>query len=638
MIIGTAGHIDHGKTTLVRALTGIDTDRLPEEKRRGISLDLGYAYIDGPSPAQRLGFIDVPGHERLLHTMLAGATGIDHALLLIAADDGVMPQTREHLAVLSLLGIDSADIVITKTDRVAPARVRQVTDEARALLDPTPLAGAPVHAVSAVHGQGIEALKARLLDVARHRFVDTRDAAEGFRLAVDRAFTLPGLGTVATGTVLAGRVQVGDELELVPAEAPTTVRVRSLHAQNEPAEQARRGQRGALALAGLAKEVLSRGQVLCDPRVALRTDRLDVHLHLWPDEAQSLATGTRVHLHLGADDVIARVDLLEGNALAPGASALAQLVSQRPLAAWHGDRLVLRDAGARRTLAGGRVLDPLAPTRHRRSDARLRQLHAALTADAAARWAALVDEAPFGLEVEARCRAEGRLQPPPLPQGTVTAGGVAFASERWQALQARVVEALDGFHAAHPDELGPTAARLKRLTALPLADATWQALLDTLCTAQALARQGPWWHRPGHAVQLDAAEQQLAERVLPLVQAGGFDPPWLRDLATALGAPEAQLRPALARIARRGQIFPVVRDLYYHEASLRALAAHARDIGHRDGCVRAAPFRDATGLGRKRAIQILEFFDRVGLTRRVQDDHLLRADGPTFGAEDPAHG
>src|SRR5687768_3987010 len=245
MIVGTAGHIDHGKTTLVRALTGVDTDRLPEEKARGISIELGYAFVDVPSTAgaeaQRIGFIDVPGHERLVHTMLAGATGIDFGLLLVAADDGVMPQTREHLAVLSLLGLTRGAVVITKTDRVDGVRIDQVRGEVAALLAGTPLAGAPVQPVSAQNGEGIAALRETLFEAARHtpqREVEGR----AFRLAIDRAFTLDGVGTVVTGTIHAGRVNVGDELELCPSKSGQRARVRSLHAQNRAVTQARAGE------------------------------------------------------------------------------------------------------------------------------------------------------------------------------------------------------------------------------------------------------------------------------------------------------------------------------------------------------------------------------------------------------------
>jgi selenocysteine-specific elongation factor len=397
MIIGTAGHIDHGKTSLVRALTGVDTDRLPEEKRRGISIELGYAYLHAPDGVS-LGFVDVPGHERLLHTMLAGATGIDHALLVVAADDGVMPQTREHLAVVALLGVRAATVAITKIDRIDAATRAARLDEVRAeidtLLAPTPLAHAPVLAVSATTGEGIDALRTRLLEVAREEHA--REDELAFRLAVDRAFTLAGVGTVVTGTVFSGTVRIGDELRLVPGER--TVRVRGIHAQNQQAEAAHAGQRCALALAGVTKDEVHRGDWACTPAIALATARVDVLLTLWPDEAKPLRSGATVHAHLGASDVMASVALLDRDALAPGETALAQLVLREEFGAWHGDRGVLRDASATRTVAGVRVLDPFAPVRYRRTHERLRTLAAWAIDDRPARVAALLHNAPLGID------------------------------------------------------------------------------------------------------------------------------------------------------------------------------------------------------------------------------------------------
>ncbi|HSC01040.1 MAG TPA: selenocysteine-specific translation elongation factor, partial [Burkholderiaceae bacterium] len=355
MIVGTAGHIDHGKTTLVRALTGVDTDRLPEEKRRGISIELGYAFLDAPprdGRSERIGFIDVPGHERLVHTMLAGATGIDLALLLVAADDGVMPQTREHLAVLSLLGVARGAVVITKADRADARQLDAVRRDVAALVADTPLRATPVFVLSATNGDGVEALRSWLFGQTLRAGV-AHDGALGFRLAIDRAFTLDGVGTVVTGTVHAGAVQVDDELELVPAREATRVRVRSLHAQNRAVDRALAGQRCAVALAGVAKEAIARGQWLTAPSIALASDRIDVQLTLWHGETHALRSGTPVHVHLGASDTPGTVAILDGaDPLPPGASACVQLVLQRPIGAWHGDRVVLRDASASRTLAG----------------------------------------------------------------------------------------------------------------------------------------------------------------------------------------------------------------------------------------------------------------------------------------------
>ncbi|HSI57044.1 MAG TPA: selenocysteine-specific translation elongation factor, partial [Ideonella sp.] len=403
MIVGTAGHIDHGKTTLVRALTGVDTDRLPEEKQRGITIELGYAFLDaGDAQTERIGFIDVPGHERFVHTMLAGASGIDYALLLVAADDGVMPQTREHLAVLSLLGLRRGAVVVTKTDRVDAARLADVHAQVHELLAPSSLADAPVLDVSAYRQLGVDELKTLLQGEARGTPAHPRQQ-DAFRLAIDRAFTLAGVGTVVTGTVHAGQVQVGDELALTPAPANTPLlRVRSLHAQNQPVAGAHAGQRCAVALAGIAKEAISRGQWLVAPAVALATERLDVSLSLWPGEAKALRTGTPVHVHIGASDTLATVAVLKppgDETLAPGETALAQLVLRSPIAAWHGDRVVVRDASASRTLAGGSVLDPHAPTRYRRTPQRLAELRARQQPTAAGRLAALLAAAPFGVDL-----------------------------------------------------------------------------------------------------------------------------------------------------------------------------------------------------------------------------------------------
>ncbi|SCX55422.1 selenocysteine-specific translation elongation factor [Variovorax sp. EL159] len=633
MIIGTAGHIDHGKTSLVRALTGVDTDRLPEEKRRGISIELGYAYLHAPDGVS-LGFVDVPGHERLLHTMLAGATGIDHALLVVAADDGVMPQTREHLAVVALLGVRAATVAVTKIDRIdaamRAARLDEVRAEINALLAPTPLASAPVLAVSATTGEGIDALRTRLLDVAREESAREDDLA--FRLAVDRTFTLAGVGTVVTGTVFSGTVRIGDELQLVPGERP--VRVRGIHAQNRQADAAHAGQRSALALAGVTKDEVHRGDWVCTPAIALATARIDVLLTLWPDEARPLRSGATVHAHLGASDVMASVALLDRDALAPGETALAQLVLRDEVGAWHGDRGVLRDASATRTVAGVRVLDPFAPVRYRRTPERLRTLAAWAIDDRPTRVAALLHNAPLGIDTARLARAlslanEDALA---LPGDAVRIAQTAIARQHLDALQAQIVERLADFHRAATDEVGPDARRLKRLAAPRTDDALWRHALDALAAGGALVRSGTWLHLPDHAARLNEAEQKLAQKLLPRLADGGFDPPWVRDLAKDCEASEPMVRQTLASLARQGEAFQVVKDLYYPLATIEQLAGLVRDCIAGPEGLQAASFRDATGLGRKRAIQLLEFFDRVGYTRRVKDTHLLRPDTLLFGA------
>ena len=636
MIVGTAGHIDHGKTTLVKALTGVDTDRLPEEKARGVSIELGYAFMDLPQ-AGRIGFIDVPGHERLVHTMLAGATGIDHALLLVAADDGVMPQTREHLAVLSLLGLDRGTVVITKTDRAEPARVAAVAAEAGALLQGTPLEGAPVLPVSAHSGAGLPALRERLQAVALEAAGRAHDDQALFRLAVDRVFALDGVGTVVTGTVHAGRVAVGDELVLVPGEQ--RVRVRSVHAQNRAVTQAEVGQRCALALHGVDRQQVQRGQWVVAPAAALQTQRLDVTLTLWQGEARPLRSGTPVHVHLGSAQGQGSVALLEPLQLGPGESGLAQLVLQAPLAAWWGDRVVLRDASASRTLAGGRVLDPFAPVRYRRTPQRLAELQALQLAQPRERLRALLSVAPQGVDLQRFGAAQARAPRLALEPGTLhkrdAAHDIALGAPFAAVARERVLDVLAGFHRQQPDEFGPDAARLRRLALPRLADPLWRALVAELQAAGRVAVRGAFVHLPEHGVRLSASEERLAQKVGPALLSAGFEGAWVRDLARDSGEGEPLMRVTLARLAQRGELHQVVKDLYYPPQTMARMAALARQVAGASATqeVTAASFRDVTQLGRKRAIQVLEYFDRIGLLRRVGDVHRLRADCALFGAE-----
>lgn len=633
MIVGTAGHIDHGKTTLVRAMTGVDTDRLPEERKRGISIELGYAFLDTPQGG-RIGFVDVPGHERLVHTMLAGATGIDFALLLVAADDGVMPQTREHLAVVSLLGIARGAVAVTKIDRVDAARVLEVEADARALVAGTSLDGAPVMPVSAQTGKGLDALRQLLFEAARARSARDREGA-AFRLAVDRVFTLDGIGTVVTGAVHAGSVVPGDTLSLVPGAR--SLRVRSLHAQNRPVERAVSGERCAVALAGVEKEAIDRGQWLVAPQLALATERLDARLTLWREETKSLRSGTPVHVHIGSVAVQGTVAVLDGDLLSPGESARVQLVLRGPVGAWHGDRVVLRDASASRTMAGGVVLDPFAPARYRRTPQRLAELDALAIDDPQARLAALLAAAPHGIDLGRFVAAQGCALPPlgsELLRHADASSDWALDRRHAELARAKALAALAAFHDTHPNELGPDAARLRRLAVPRLPESLWRALLGEMQAAQSIAVRGAYVHLPEHGIRLTATEQALAERIAPMLAEAGYNGAWVRDLARSLGESEPLMRVTLARLAQRGELHQVVRDLYYPPETAARLAAIVRDVAEaNEGAVTAARFRDATDLGRKRAIQILEYFDRIGLLRRIGDTHRLRPDSTLFGGE-----
>jgi selenocysteine-specific elongation factor len=638
MIVGTAGHIDHGKTTLVRALTGVDTDRLKEEKARGISIELGYAYTpmhDG----RMLGFIDVPGHEKLIHTMAAGASGVGLALLVIAADDGVMPQTREHLAILELLGVRRGVVALTKSDRVTAARASAVEAEIATLLAATPFAGAPVFRTQAQHDgdAGVAALRAWLEQAAAT--VGMADTAAGrlFRLAVDRIFSLPGQGTIVTGTAFAGRVSAGDALRLTGEDEP--VRVRGIHAQSRAAEHGEAGQRLALNLAGVGRERVARGDWIVDARLNAVTVRFDADMILLADADAPLRTWAPVHVHLGAAHRVAHLVLLDDDeALRPGAQARVQLVFETPLHALPGDRFVVRNAQASRTIGGGRVLDPDAPARKRRTPARRSWLDALAELIDTGRSDALLRHSPNGLRRSVLVRLaqtdEHRLS---LPADTTevrlrNGDAILVATEVRNALRARAVEALRDFHLRLPDEPGPQVARLGRIVDPALDPALWRAVVDALATSGVIVVNGPFLHLPEHGAELDANDRALADSLLQALHAGGFNPPWVRNLARSFQVPETTVRQLLCKLARQAQVYQVVPDLFYHPERVAELArlvasvsaTTAADGAATDGSVEAGRFRDVTGLGRKRAIQLLEFFDRIGYTRRVRDTHLIR--------------
>ena len=628
MIIGTAGHIDHGKTALIQALTGIAGDRRREEQARGITIDLGYVYAD-LGDGQLTGFIDVPGHERFVHNMLAGASGLDLALLVVAADDGVMPQTREHLAILELLGIPRALVALTKADRVGTQRLAEVRWEVTTLLGGGPFAGASLYPVASPSGQGIPELRAALLAALGEG--RARHARGGFRLAVDRVFSVAGAGVVVTGTAFAGQVAVGDELILTPRGQ--RLRVRGLHAQNRAAETAHAGQRVSLNLAGerLSTDSIARGDWLVAEALHAPTTRLDVELRLLPGESRHLTHWIPVHVHLGAQDLTGRVALLEGDSLAPGATALAQLKLNAPLHGVHGDRLVLRDQSAQRTLGGARLLDPFAPARHRRTSQRLAQLQALRQGGLEAALPELLAQADGGLDPRLLARQfnrpEGDWQ---LPADTLRVetrvGPRLFAAPLWQSGLERLGAALATFHQEQPDELGPDRDRLRRIAAPELERPVYLALLEAALAEGRLQSSGPWLHLPDHRVRLTAAEEGLKARLWPLLEAQRFDPPWTRDLAKSLGQPEADVRLLLRKLARLGELTQVVKDLFYPQASLEAAAGEALRLEREAGIIRAAAFRDALGIGRKRSIQILECLDRIGFTRRFGDERRVRPD------------
>lgn len=627
MIVGTAGHIDHGKTSLVKALTGIDADRLKEEKARGITLDLGYAYSPMPN-GEVLGFIDVPGHEKLVHNMLAGATGIDFVLLVVAADDGPMPQTREHLAILDLLGLSRGAVALTKIDCVPEERVAQARAEVESLLQGTALEDSTIFPLSAVSGAGVDALRHYLEQAASA--IPSQPESGNFRLAVDRCFTLSGTGTVVTGTVFSGTVRVGDQLLLSPSGI--AVRVRGIHAQNRQSETGLTGQRCALNLTGtdFDKQDVRRGDwVLAEPAHG-PTQRLDVRLHLLAGADKPLRHWSPVHFHLGAVDVMARVALLEHDVLQPGETGLAQIVLDRTIGTLRGDRFIIRDQSASRTVGGGSVLDPFPPERKRRTPERLAVLATLERSTVKSVLQGMLEATPSGIDLH-RFALSCNLNPVEFAAlcrdvTMVVVEGTAFPIRVWESLRQAVLERLAEAHKQSPDMLGPNANSLRQIAAPRLARAIFASLLGTLRDEGRIMQSGPWLHLPEHRITLSPSDQIVWQKMAPRLLDQPFQPPRVRDLANTLKMDEARLRRLLQQLAAMGEVYRVAHDHYFMPQSVDQLAVIAREIAaaQPDGKITAALFRDKIGSGRKLAIQILEFFDASAITRRAGDAHHLR--------------
>lgn len=606
MIIATAGHVDHGKTTLLQAITGVNADRLPEEKKRGMTIDLGYAYW--PQPDGRiLGFIDVPGHEKFLSNMLAGVGGIDHALLVVACDDGVMAQTREHLQILQLTGNPQITVALTKADRVDEARIEEVRAEIQAALGNYGFAESVLFVTAASEGRGIEELREHLLQLTSREHA--RD--HSFRLAIDRAFTVKGAGLVVTGTALSGEVNVGDTLWLTGVNKP--MRVRSLHAQNQATDRAQAGQRIALNIAGDAqKEELNRGDWLLADAPPEAFTRVIVSL----EHAAPLMQWQPLHIHHAASHVTGRISLLEGT--------LAELVFDTPLWLADNDRLVLRDISARTTLAGARVVTLNPPRRGKCKPEYLQWLSALENAQSDGDALALhLTRGAVNIPDFAWARQlNGNGMRPLIEQhGFIQAGYSlldATVAARWQR---KILDTLATYHDQHRDEPGPGRERLRRM-ALPMEDeALVLLLIEKMRESGVIHSHHGWLHLPDHKAGFSDEQQAIWQKAEPLF---GDEPWWVRDLAKQTGTDEQMMRVVLRQAAQQGIITAIVKDRYYRNDRIVAFANMIRELDQERGSTCAADFRDRLNIGRKLAIQILEYFDRIGFTRRRGNDHLLR--------------
>lgn len=632
MIVATAGHIDHGKTLLVKALTGVDADRLPEEKLRGMTIDLGFAYKHFAEDAV-LGFVDVPGHEKFVRNMLAGVGGIDFALLIVAADDGPMPQTEEHLAILDLLGVSVGAVALTKIDRVPPERAEEAALEIEALVAGTTLEAAPVFPVSSIAGDGIPELRVHLEREAQS--IAARSDSGNFRLAVDRTFTIAGAGLVVTGTVYSGQVAVGDRLQLSPAGL--AVRVRAIHAQDRKAEAGLAGERCALNITGadIDKDAVHRGDwVLAEPAHA-PTRRADALIRILNTEPRSFRHWTPVHLHLAAAAVTGRIAILEGGSIAPGDSGLVQLVLDAPVGALAGDRFILRDQSARRTVGGGRIIDPFSPARGRARPPRLALVRAMAQADPATALTETLALTPGGVDLnrfaQARNIAPDEAEALWEAVDMMRLGGardaVGIARPAWDELRDAVVAALRDWHRQRPDQPGPEEDRLRRTLPRATAPVVFGAALLDLLSEKRIARDGVYLTLPGHRAAFSDADTALWEKVEPMLTEFGLRPPRVLEIAEEVGLDGRATERFLARMARAGMVVKVADNRFFLPDTVLTLARMAEAMAGEaaDGMFSAGGYNKRSGLGRNLAIELLEFFDKRGFSQRTGDGRKLVA-------------
>jgi selenocysteine-specific elongation factor len=611
MIVGTAGHIDHGKTTLVRALTGVDTDRLPEEKRRGITIELGFAplRLAGLPP---VGVVDVPGHEAFVRTMLAGATGIDLALLVVAADEGVMPQTREHLAILSLLGVRDAVVALTKCDTVDADWLTLVRDDVTALMAGTPLAGAALVETSAVSGAGVQALR----DLLRERLLalPPRAADDLFRMPIDRAFTVKGTGTVVTGTIWSGRATAELPLRLFPADRP--VRARGVQSHGESLRELLPGSRAAIALAAVELSDVERGGWLVEDAPWQPTRVLRADVALLDDAERALRPREWVRLHLGTTEVGARV-VAPGGALVVGERRGARLVLDAPLVARAGDRFVLRRPSPPATIGGGVVTDPMPAQR------RVRPWPAGL--DAAQRLAGMVAEAGERGVPETLLAIRLGVAPREAAQvvagvhGVVRGGGRLFARTVVTEVEARLTSAVQRHHTEHP--LDAWAPRAAVRAAVPVDDDLAALALDVAIARGTLELGSGGIRRPGWSPTMSVEMTERRDRILERLESSGAEPPSVSELRSEGGGHDPI--PLLRNLERDGSVVQVEPDRFYAAGAVRDLVGRLRSgmaPGREYG---PAELRELLGTSRKYLIPFLEYCDRQRITERRLDGRVL---------------
>lgn len=629
LIVGTAGHIDHGKSALVRALTGTDPDRLPEEKRRGITIDLGFADLELDD--LRIGFVDVPGHERFVKNMLAGAHGIDLLALVIAADEGVMPQTREHFDICRLLGVSNGLVVITKTDLVDEEMLALVEDDAHELIAGSFLEDAPLVSVSSRTGAGMDQLKSRLVELGKR--VPPRSKDFTTRLPIDRAFSMKGFGAVVTGTLISGKITEGDELELLPLNV--NVRVRGLQVHNKSVHDAHAGQRTAVNLAGIDTAQIERGMVLAPAGRLRPTQIVDAWIDVLPGAPRAVRSRSRVRFHIGATEVLGRVRVLGGSQIEPGSSGLAQLRLEAPVVAVYGDRFILRSYSPAETIAGGVIVDPFA-TKHRgrEMDHALQLLRLLMSDERAAKFEGFVRAAGLrGARLGDLAAATGwtneALAEVKQHGSVIEVGGLYISQDSFDRLSTALVAELERHHKREPLARGMLRETLREKVFTHSAPELFNGVLARLEGAGKVVSEKDIVRSSGHSVGLSDQDVELSKRIEQIYLAAGVEAPSLDDAMTKANVPaaqRAQARKLLQLLLDDRKLVRIQGEMFMHSQVIEDLKTKLLTYASQhepDRLTDVPAFKDLAGVSRKYAIPLLEFFDREQVTRRAGDKRLI---------------
>jgi len=637
-IIGTAGHIDHGKTSLIKALTGQDTDRLKEEKERGISIDLGFAHLELPD-GTHAGIIDVPGHERLIRNMLAGAHGMDLVLFTVAADDGVMPQTEEHFDILHLLEVKLAIFLITKADLVSPSRIQEVEEEIKILTLGTLLEDSPIIPFSTVNGQGLAQLHTQISQILQNC---NKPAPNGyFRLPVDRAFVLQGHGVVVTGTALSGEINNGDRVRCLPGDQ--SFRIRNLQVHNHSVDSARWGQRIALNLSGPEKASIGRGHVICHEKLTLTSNRFDALVEVRSGAAKGIKNHQRLKIHLGTAERLGKLILLGSKEkVEPKESTYCQVTLQDPLLVLRGDHFIVRDETAQRTLGGGIVVHPWAKKHKRREPGLKQRLETLHTEDIPVLVQGLLDESDrFALSIDSihqflnlrEEEARRRIEEVETIRSFSTEGEKTYTTEKkYQILIEKILKALREFHASHPLTPGMDMEELRAKLPFNIPTRVFRLLLETFETEKVIVRDGNFLRLPEHRINLSDKEKALTEKINAILAKSPMTPPELKQIEKVLGMGRAKLMEVIRVMEREKSIVRVATDLYYLPECVDKVRGLLYKYLSDNNEITAANFRDLLGSSRKYTIALLEHFDREGITLRVGDARRLKSPPGRQGA------